>query len=208
MRASSSRIYLPRSLEHLKIYETIFTAKKSVWFFMTFFFHLPQSGVFSYKMHRGAFATRHSLTCDFLYAHTRVKYPLILLGPIFAAIKAGDVKARIRILYLAEMCTNTLRRGALNAVSTWNGAAHFSGEVSRWTYPSGKTIVASPETDGFRLYLEDQVDEPRLWSCRASCENLLSWACSFPQICWTKIWNANRFLFTRGENDFTVASKI
>lgn len=35
-------------------------------------------------------------------------------------------------------------------------------EASRWTYPSGRTIVAWPETDGFRLYPGDQAGEPHL----------------------------------------------
>lgn len=146
-------------------------------------------------MYRGAFATHHSLTCVF--------YLLIQeqISINFSRTNFRDDKSRMSLsrelnFYIQRKCAPTLC-GILNAMSTWNGAAHFSGEVSRWTYPSGKTIVASPETDGFRLYLEDQADEPRLWSYKVSCENLLSSACSSPRICWIEIWNVSSNDFIR-----------
>lgn len=90
------------------------------------------------------------------------------------------------------MCSNIFY-GVLDVMSFRNGEAHFFREVSRWTYPSGRTIVASPETDGFRLYPRDRVGELRLWSYKVFCENLLSLACSSPRICWTEIWKRQRF---------------
>lgn len=181
-----------RTLKDLRNYIQGKKAFGSLW--LRLFFHLPQSGVFSYKMHRGTFATRRSLTCNFFICSYRSQISINFSRTNFHRDKSEVSLPIIKFLYshIPRKYARTLC-GILNAMSAWNGAAHFSGEVSRWTYPSGKTIVASPETDGFRLYLGDQADEPRLWSYRVSCENLLSSACSSPRIYWTEIWNVSGF---------------
>lgn len=106
--------YIPsafsRTLKDLRNYIQGKKAFGSLW--LRLFFHLPQSGVFSYKMHRVTFATRRSLTCNFFICSYRSQISINFSRTNFHRDKSEVSLPIIKFLYShipRKICANTLR---------------------------------------------------------------------------------------------------